>query len=450
MEEVKVGLVHLGFFAYPREYLERRSQECRELLEENGFKVNFSQLVVGREAAEECLADLKKADMDLLILNFVSWTNSPPVIHIAQNFKSLPILIWGTGGRTDQTSGSLVSPASVAGITAALFPLKNIGAHFFTVIDEPNQPSKIEEIKRIGRIAKAITLLKKARIGIAGYADMGLYTAMYEGLSLKEKIGVEVEEFSLLEIAQAMEKITPQKVAIFKDQLTREWQFETQVDDEVLMQTAKVYLVMEEWVRNKKYDGLSVKCVDGMSKMMGVTPCIPLSLLADLVVCTCECDVPGMVTELMLKYISDGKTPTFMEHYEIFDNKLLTGVCGFAPLSWCHLPPRINSFGWGGFTGLANTSKVKAEHLLTVARLSSFGSHYRLFVSRVKAYVPPLWEELGWPQPPPRFPSLELEPECGIEKYIQEISAQHCILVEGDFVQDLVDLGKLLDIEVVQ
>ena len=450
VEKVRVGLVHLGFFAYPKDYLEKRSQECREILEKNGFEVKFSRLVIGKEAAEQCVPELQKVDMELLVLNFVSWTNSPPVVHLAQNLKHLPILIWGIGGRTNPTSGSLVSPASVAGITAALFPLKALHIPYFTVIDEPDQPSKIEEIKRVGRIAKTVALLKNSRIGIAGYADMGLYTAMYEGLSLKEKIGVEVEEFSLLEVVQAMEKVAPQKITVLREKMKNDWQFEAPVDDEILNQTARIYLALEERIKERRYHGLSIKCVEGMSKVMGFTPCVPLSLLSDQVVSTCECDVPGMVTELMLKYISGGKTPTFMELYEVRGGKVLVGVCGFAPFSLCQSPPHINRYGWGGFTGLANTSKIKVDEVVTVARLSSFGSHYRLFVTRAKAYAPPLWEELGWPQPAPRFPSLELEPECGIEHYIQEISAQHCLLVEGDFVSDLVDLGRLLGIEVIQ
>ncbi|MGC8779143.1 MAG: hypothetical protein ACP5Q4_10755, partial [Candidatus Caldatribacteriaceae bacterium] len=207
---------------------------------------------------------------------------------------------------------------------------------------------------------------------------------------------------------------------------------------------------LEERVKERGYKGLSIKCVEGMSKVMGFTPCVPLSLLADQIVSTCECDVPGMVTELMLKYVSGGKTPTFMEHYEILGTRVLVGVCGFAPFAWCHLPPRINRYGWGGFTGLANTSKIKVGETLTVARLSSFGNHYRLFITRAKAYAPPLWEELGWPQPAPRFPSLELEPECGLERYLQEIAAQHCLLVEGDFVRDLSDLAQFLGLEVIQ
>lgn len=450
MEKIKVGVVHLGFFAYPKEYLEERSRECREILEKNGFEVNFFQLVIGKEEAESCLSALKKIDMDLLILNFVSWTNSPPVVHIAQNCKHIPVLIWGIAGRTNSDNGSLVSPASVAGITAALSPLRAIGIHFFTVIDEPNQPPKTEEIKRIGRIAKTVASLKKSRIGIAGYADMGLYTAMYEGLSLKEKIGVDVEEFSLLEIVQSMNVVAPEQVEFFREQVKKDWHFEVPINDEIVNQTAKIYLALEKLVKEQRYDGLSIKCVDGMSKVMGFTPCVPLSILADQVVSTCECDIPGMVTQLMLKYVSDGKTPTFMEHYEVLGQRVLVGVCGFAPFSWCHLPPRINRYGWGGFTGLANTSKIKTGNdVLTVARLSSFGNHYRLFVTKARAYTPPLWEELGWPQPAPRFPSLEIEPECNIEKYIQEISAQHCLLVEGDFTKDLSDVGQLLGIEVV-
>ena len=43
---------------------------------------------------------------------------------------------------------------------------------------------------------------------MAGYRDMRLYGTLYDGVSLKGRIGPEIEHFELLEIAQLLYKRT--------------------------------------------------------------------------------------------------------------------------------------------------------------------------------------------------------------------------------------------------
>ena len=51
-------------------------------------------------------------------------------------------------------------------------------------------------------------MLKTARVGMTGYRDMRLYGTLYDGVSLKGRIGPEIEHFELLEIAQLLDKRT--------------------------------------------------------------------------------------------------------------------------------------------------------------------------------------------------------------------------------------------------
>lgn len=42
------------------------------------------------------------------------------------------------------------------------------------------------------------------KVGMAGYRDMNLYGTLYDGLSLKQKTGVEIETFECWRFSSAM------------------------------------------------------------------------------------------------------------------------------------------------------------------------------------------------------------------------------------------------------
>ena len=66
--------------------------------------------------AERVVEALKGKQVDLFIVNFLSWHITPYVMHLLKNYRDTPLLIWGIGGTTDST-GKLHSPAAAAGIT---------------------------------------------------------------------------------------------------------------------------------------------------------------------------------------------------------------------------------------------------------------------------------------------------------------------------------------------
>jgi L-fucose isomerase-like protein len=172
-------------------------------------------------------------------------------------------------------------------------------------------------------------------------------------------------------------------------------------------------------------------------------------MLGDKVQFVCENDAPGMITQTMMALMS-GESSTFMELYEIFPDRILVGVCGFVPSSFIQGGKvTVREYGWGGSTsGLVNTAQVKTGRV-TLARLSMRGERYRMHILTGEGFSPRAWEESGWAPPAPRFPSLEIVLDGGVDDFAKKALAQHYGLVYGDRRVELEELCHLLDIEVI-
>ncbi len=442
----KAGFVGFGFYGYPKEYVENRASEANKAVQELGIETTYADPVITSEDVERAVRQLKADDFTFLIACVTTWTESPNVVGVLREFFHKPILLWGLGGRTEE--GKLISPAGQAGTTALREPLEAMGAKFKFIYDRPDAPMNLEAVKGFAAVAETIDRLSHSRIGLLGYADMGLYTTMFDGLSLRSKIGPEVESFDMLEITQRMEKLDEKAVSALVAEMKENWAFEQPIRDEALNTLAGMYLAVKEKVAERNYVAFSPKCVYGVSRYMGITPCLVLSKLADEIDCVCECDVLGLVTQVMERFLT-GQATTFMEHYEFMEDRLLVGVCGYAPLSFVEGPVTVRGHGWGGFTGMVLTSQLK-EGRLTLARLSSRGDRYRLHIATGQGVRPRQWEELGWTPPAPRFPAFEVILDGSVEDFAQNVCGQHYAVVYGDHSEKLTELCRLLGVEVIR
>ena len=65
-----------------------------------------------------------------------------------------------------------------------------------------------------------------------GYRDMKLYGTLFDGVSLRAKIGPEVEFFEMLEIAQRIKGLGRKEVKRVVDKARSEWKSEKALKDE--------------------------------------------------------------------------------------------------------------------------------------------------------------------------------------------------------------------------
>jgi L-fucose isomerase-like protein len=446
-EKVRVGFVPFGFPSYPTEVMVARAHEAADAVRALGAQVVEADILTRVDDVQRGLSQLSGHEYDVIIACVIAWTETPVVIGVIRDYLHLPILLWSRGGFTE--GSQLVSLGSAAGATACISALQHLEAKYTYVYDYPDAPMSMEKVRRFCQAAKTVNVLAHARMGMMGYADMGLYGLMFDGLDVRKRIGVEVESYDMLEIEQAIHRLVPQRVQSLVDEWGKSWRLEDPVSEATMKRVAGLTLALGDKIDERGYVAMSTKCVYGVIKYMGCTACLAQSMLGDKVHFVCENDTPGMITQTMMSLMS-GQSTTFMELYEIFPDRILVGVCGFVPTSFIHDGKvTVREYGWGGLTsGMVNTSQMKTGRL-TLARLSLRGERYRMHILTGEGFKPRPWEESGWAPPAPRFPSLEVVLDGGVDDFARNALAQHYGMVYGDHREELVDLCQLLDIEVI-
>jgi len=453
MRKIKAGFVGFGEVNSPRDLIERKCLAAQKALQERGIELVYTEPVSDdpeRKNEMRAIADLSRQDWDFLVVCVAGWIPSHTVIDVICHFAHKPMVLWGLTGYMQ--GGRLVTTADQAGTTALHDPMDALGLKFKYIYDTIDAPTAgADKVQRFGEVARAVSMLKHAKIGFMGYRDMTLYATLVDGVSLRRVVGPDIEVFQMLEVIQKMEALDSARVAEVVAEIKGEWTFEKPVPDSALESGVRMYLAVMEKVRERGYEAISLVDVDGVKKLLHFPPAMPLLLLADKggVASIPENDGLGAVTQLIVRYLT-GQVGAYLEFYEFFTDRLLMGVPDYVPSEVVDGPVRV--LPWPGFGGLKdgilNVSRVKTGEA-TICRLASRGDRYTMHVVHGEAVPPRPWEEAGWEPPAPQLPSIEFIPDCAVDEFAQKVFGQHYIIAYGDHRQQLADLCKVLGIEIV-
>ncbi len=452
MKLAKAGFVCFGEVNTPREVIARKAAEARRLLEGAGIELVTTDPVsddpAGRDVAR-AVTELGRGDFDLLILCVAGWIPSHAVVSVLTPFRHLPVLLWGLAGWTER--GKLVTTADQAGTSALRKPLADMGIrlkYFYEVYDRPVSMDRIVRYARACRTARG---LQGTRIGQVGYRDMNLYGTMFDGVSLRARVGIEIEFMEMLEMVQRAEKVPAQDVQRVVDHVLRDWTFVKPADPATVRKGAAWYLAIRDKARERGWHAVSLVDVDGFKKLLGFPPSMIFTLLSeDPALSTVpENDSLGAVTQVMVRSLS-GQIAPYLEFYEFMEDRVLMGVPDFVPREAVDGPLTVLPSKFGDFgEGLLNVSKVRTGKV-TLCRLTSSGDRYAMHVATGSAVTPREWEECGWAPPAPRLPGLEVILDRPVEEFAQNVMSQHYIVAYGDVIGEMADLCALLGVEVLR
>lgn len=448
MVKANVVVLSVGEQQYPQGYLDSVIMDTDTEVKKMDCNVVGCYKIMNFNDAEKVYNTIKEKKVDLFIAKFVSWHITTNIMHVLKNFRDVPVLIWGIGGVTDST-GKLHAPAACAGITGFIPVAKEFGFKYKIIMEEPDSPHAYDEVADYIHSVSCAKRIRAARIGLIGYADMGLYSLSYDKTALCEKIGIDIENYDGYIIADLMNAFPEDQVKETMEWIRSTTKAQNAISDKALEKVARLYLVMKEKADGRELDAISVKCVDGVTKL-GFNPCLAQSLLADKDVSViCECDAYGLVTSIILSAISDS-TSAFVEHYEVFGNSVFVGVCGFIPRDFIDGDFKIKSANLGEYnTGISNVSKLKTGEV-TYGRFFMDRGKFKMFIQHGTTKPNPKWTELGWEEPTPDFPAALLELELPLNEYLDKVPGQHVIMIYGDYVRKVKEVCNLLDIEIVE
>lgn len=449
--KIRAGVVGFGEVNTPREIIERKCIEARRLLEERGVEVAWTEPVSDDAKGKDVAwarAELAVAEFDFLVVCVAGWIPSHAVIDVADRFKHKPMLLWGLSGW--QEDGRFVTTADQAGTAALRKPMQDLGYTVKYVANRMGCPVPMDQIMSFARACRAAAMLRGSRVGQMGCRDMRLYNTLYDGVSLRAKIGPEVEFFEMLEMSQAIERLHEDEVAALVDSVKLRWTFVKPPRPGTIASAVRLYLALKQKIAERGYEAVSLIDVDGVKKLLKFAPAGVFMLLdEELGISTIpENDTLGAVTQLITRYLT-GQIGAYLEIYEFTERGVLLGVPDYVPHEIVDGPVTVMPTAFGEFgEGLLNVSKLKTGKV-TIARLSSTGDRYVLHLATGEAVAPRPWEEAGWAQPAPQLPSLEVNLDGDTEAFIQNVLGQHYIISYGDNTAALADLCKILGVEIL-
>jgi L-fucose isomerase-like protein len=137
---------------------------------------------------------------------------------------------------------------------------------------------------------------------------------------------------------------------------------------------------------------------------------------------------------------------TFLEHYEHHPEWILLGEDGYCPRDFIEGKPQIKNISTVLLGGIAHCSNMKKGRM-TLACLSEVKNGYRMHLVTGEGKERPKWVEMGVPLP--SWPSVTFYPDAPVDQILSHVQSQHFAAVFGEYVDELIDLCYLLDIEVV-
>jgi hypothetical protein len=446
-ENIIAGFVPFGEVNTPKEIIDKKSRRALQEIKSLGFNLRAADPVTDDPEGKDvkrAIQQLGSGNLDLLIICIAGWIPSHTVISITCKFKHTPMILWGLSGYL--ADGRLVTTADQAGTTALRKIFEDLNYRFIYLYNIVGKPSPLESIECFALASWTCSVLSECKVGMMGYRDMNLYNTLYEGISLKSGLGIEVEFFEMLEMVQRSENIPPKEVGQIHQKILYEWEFEGQPDDETLQKGIRYYLAIKKLARDRSYQAISLKDVDGMKKLLGFPPAMIFMLLADedgLCVIP-ENDVMGAVTQLIVKNLT-GQSAAYLEFYEFFRESILLGVPDFVPAGVVEGKVRVKPAAFGDLSGgILNISTMKTGRL-TLARLSNTADRYSMHILTGEGKLRS-WEEAGWDHPAPQLPGLEIFLDRPVEEFAQKVSGQHYIIAYGNQRDRLEDFCRLKNI----
>lgn len=436
-------LVPFGYPDYPQELLHRFLEPSREVLLANGLDVLTTPPVIVEDDVPRTRRLLQESDYDFLVVLLLSWVEAPLLVATLEDrLTNTPIVLWSHSTFEEGGERLTLGPLPAAGVVRQT--LEEMGAHFKFIYGQPDNPKVFSTAQAFATAAHTRKVLRGAKIGLFGYISMGMYTATFDHTKLRREIGPEVIQLDQYAIVKKDEEISEQVVRDLVTEYKGKWLLAEGVTDEALAASLRQYAAIQTLSKEHGFEALTVKCQYELSRLFGLAPCVALSILGDELPVSCEGDVPLIVTQLVMHYLTGGDVTSYGDLHDIYPgDEVLFGACGFAPLSHAAGQPQIGKHT-ALYEGLLNTSPYQ-EGAVTLARLANDGDGYKMHITAGQAKPPPPFREVECPP----YPFIRVALDGSADSLMQNLMSQHYAIVYSDVRLPLLELCDMLRIRPV-
>jgi L-fucose isomerase-like protein len=338
-----------------------------------------------------------------------------------------------------ERDGMRDSTGSSVGWAVVKAALDRAGVSYKGILGPLEDEETIAAAASFCRAATTASQLRRSRIGLVGYASMGMYSATFDHVLLRFRIGPEVEHADAYSIIRRAEALSTEDAAPVIERLKRRARLGPNVRQEQLDKAARVYLALKGWCEARHLDAVAFKCQYEFSQEYGMVGCVPLALLTeDGIATSCEGDVMLALSMLTLHLLT-GQEIYYGDVLDWSAERIYLSSCGLIPYETASAPEEIEiiDFPHPGFEGLCNSFTMRPGRMTWLRFAESVGGHF-LDYGTGTAHLAE--RRQGW------APAVELELDGDVDAFIQSLTTQHYAVCYGDLATELEDLARILGV----
>jgi len=443
----KAVMVPYAWNRLPKKWVDPAIEKVQSTLDALGIDVVTTdpvETVVSGGGGYGPVEQIRIEDPDFIILFLASTGSANDVVNTVQDFwDRKPLLIWGYPNYlpNGQASGGWMDSFVVKG------SVEDVGAKPWFLYREIDDPEVQRTVRGYAQVALTKRRLQRTKLGMFGYTAWGMYSAMMDPVSLRRKIGPEGMIHDQLLLYLRMQEIDDAVVEEHVAGFRAQWKISDVVTPEHLLTAARMYLALKELAVEHRFDAVTLKCHFELSQVLKFSPCVPLSLLGDEIDCSCESDVPLLVTQVMLRYLSGGLPTTYGDIQSLTGRKQIGfGPCGFSPFGVCEPEVSVSHWKDPNWGGMQNSTSWK-KGTVTLARLRLMrreeGNRFIVHLARGEVTHGPLPGE-AFSDP---YTGGYVTIEGDVDHFLANAYSNHYAFVWADVKDELVELCRQLDVE---
>ena len=385
--------------------------------------LNEEGMLVQTEDVPKVEAHFRQAGVDAVFMPHVNFGQEEVVGKLGKALNK-PFLLWGP--RDEEPPADFVQrPTDTqCGLFASGKALLRYGVPFTYIencwLDSPLLKEELEKYVRVVSVMKDFTAM---RVGQISPRPKPFLSVIINEDELLEKFGIEIVPINAAEILSVYERVYANK----KDQMEEvvgdiisQVKCNTMKKEE-LYKIAALELSIMDLARMYGLRGLASECWTVFRKTIGIPPCYVFGDLCEKgLPMSCETDVHGAITAVILAAAARGETPMFLADVTIRhpknDNAELLWHCGPFPKSLAKDPKQRVLVDCHGQWELKGGD-------VTIARFDQIGGNYKLFAGEAKGTDGPgthgnyLWIQTD------NWPKWERKLVCG--PYIHHVAGIH-------------------------
>ena len=337
-EILKIGFVGTAISPYYAEEQEvRKNSEVhlKKILENFDVElISFHKTIFSKDDSVEA-ENLLKNKVDFLLIQTSSCSSGEQLYPLC-NISS-KIGVWAVPD-IEKEGGvklhSLVSTSHYLGIIKKTLSKRKIKTKWFYNYADTDEFKNKFLITVKSLIAQK--KLKQSRIGLIGGISPGFDNMIVDNDKIKQNIGTIIDEATILEL---VDKAKNFKQSIIDEEIKKIKNAATAItvsDDDSFNKVTRVYFALKQMREENNWDSLAVQCWSQFQELYGIAPCMAYGWMGseDGIAVSCEGDVQGAISMLLLNYISNTEKSSTLLDLATFDREadaVLMWHCGVSP-----------------------------------------------------------------------------------------------------------------------